>query len=110
MKRVILSVFIVFGMTAIASAQTTQKKSLKAKTTINSQTSHQAKASTGTTTKALEASTSKSSKPKLSNRKIYHWTNGQRSTPTGEAATSSNGNSYSAIKKDTAKTIKKGKQ
>ena len=105
MKRVILSVFIVFGITAMASAQTTtQKKSSKAKTTINSETSHQAKA------KTVEASTSKTSKPKLSNREIYHWSNGQRSTPTGEAATSSNGNSYSAIKKDTARVVKKGKQ
>jgi len=109
MKRVILSVLIVFGITTIASAQTTQKKSSKAKTTISNQTSHQAKAKTGTTTKTVEASATKSNNPKLSNRKIYHWSNGQRSTPTGEAATSSNGNSYSAIKKDTAKVVKKGK-
>lgn len=110
MKRVILSVLIVFGITATAAAQTTQKKSSKTKTTISSQTSHQAKAKTDTTANVAKTRASKISKPKLNNRKIYHWSNGQRSTPTGEAATSSNGNSYAAIKKDTAKVVKKGKQ
>ncbi|MGN6164878.1 MAG: hypothetical protein ACTHOF_10090 [Flavisolibacter sp.] len=110
MKRVIVSVLIVFGITATAAAQTTQKKTSKTKTTISSQTSHQAKAKTDTTAITTKASASKISTPKLSNRKIYHWTNGQRSTPTGEAATSSNGNSYAALKKDTAKVVKKGKQ
>ena len=47
---------------------------------------------------------------KLSNRKIYHWKDGQRATPTGHKATSSNGSQYAALKKDTAILPKKQDQ
>jgi len=93
-------------MTTMAIAQAkTNKKSTKNKTTIVNTTSHQAKAKKASTT----AKTTKGKTVDLSNRKIYHWTKGQRSTPTGQDATSSNGSGYAAIKKDTAKVVKKGK-
>ncbi|HJW18756.1 MAG TPA: hypothetical protein VJ499_16620, partial [Flavisolibacter sp.] len=47
---------------------------------------------------------------KLSNRKIYHWKDGQRSTPTGHKATPSNGSQYAALHKDTATLPKKHDQ
>lgn len=47
---------------------------------------------------------------KLSNRKIYHWKDGQRATPTGHVATPSNGSQYAAIKKDTTILPKKQDQ
>lgn len=47
---------------------------------------------------------------KLSNRKIYHWKDGQRATPTGHVATPSNGSQYAAIKKDTTIFPKKQDQ
>jgi hypothetical protein len=54
--------------------------------------------------------TQKTDTVKLSNRKIYHWKDGQRATPTGHVATPSNGSQYSAIKKDTAILPKKQDQ
>ena len=86
MKRVILSAFLLFGVTAIVSAQTTKKSS---KAVIVRKASENKKV-----TKSAQAKNT----VKLNNRKIYHWTNGQKSTPTGQEATSSNGSGYAAIK------------
>ena len=95
MKRLLLLTGLLLGLTTVVSAQAKDKK------------------------KPLKAVvvTSKNKKPagsektiKLNNRKIYRWTNGQRSTPTGQDATSSNGSGYAAIKKDTAKVIRKKDQ
>ena len=97
MKRVILSAIMLLGITTIVSAQSTNNK--KASKTV---AVHKASKNKKATTPVKEKST-----VRLNNRKIYHWTNGQRSTPTGQDATSSNGSAYSAIKKDTAKVIKK---
>jgi|SRR6476620_11583203 hypothetical protein len=55
-------------------------------------------------------STQKTDTVKLSNRKIYHWKDGQRATPTGHVATPSNGSQYAAIKKDTTILPKKQDQ
>jgi hypothetical protein len=54
--------------------------------------------------------TQKTDTVKLSNRKIYHWKDGQRATPSGHVATPSNGSQYAAIKKDTAILPKKQDQ
>jgi hypothetical protein len=54
--------------------------------------------------------TQKTDTVKLSNRKIYHWKDGQRATPTGHVATPSNGSQYAAIKKDTTILPKKQDQ
>ena len=42
---------------------------------------------------------------KLNNRKIYHFRNGQRSTPTGAEATPSSSGGYAALGKDTTPTV-----
>ena len=46
----------------------------------------------------------------LSNRDIYEWSSGQKATPTGEQATSSNGSGYATLKKDTGRLVRKGKK
>ncbi|HEX2533483.1 MAG TPA: hypothetical protein VHK69_07100 [Chitinophagaceae bacterium] len=53
---------------------------------------------------AKKGNNKKSSKKQKSvdHRKNYRWKSGQTATPTGEEATSSNGNSYSAPRKDTS--------
>lgn len=103
MKRILLSTIVLFGITTIASAQTTK----------NNNTS-KAKADTGrvvTHNQPTNASVNK--KPDtvtLTNREIYNWSDGQSSTPTGQEATSSNGSGYAALKKDTAKVMEERKQ
>ena len=99
MKRVILSAILLFGILATVSAQASGSKKTPKTITVqkSSKTKHSAKAGT---TKTVN----------LSNRKIYRWSNGQRSTPTGKEATSSNGSGYATIKKDTARVIKKKDQ
>jgi hypothetical protein len=103
MKRVILSAILLFGITTLISAQT--KNSKQSSKTMKSVTIKSAK-----NKKTAKAPKAKADTVTLSNRKIYHWSNGQRSTPTGQDATSSNGSSYSALKKDTAKVVGKRKQ
>lgn len=91
MKKIIFYTIVALFITTVASAQTNSQ--------AKSEASHK---------KFIKTANSK--KIQLSNRNIYHWTNGQRSTKTGEAATSSNGSAYAALKKDTAAIIKKKKQ
>jgi hypothetical protein len=43
--------------------------------------------------------------PAADNRKIYHWTDGQRSTPTGKDAAPTNGG-YVSLEKDTTAKAK----
>jgi len=102
MKRMILSAILLFGIATLVSAQTKEKQSSKTMKGVTIKSSKNKK-----TAKAPKA---KADTVTLSNRKIYHWSNGQRSTPTGQDATSSNGSSYSALKKDTAKVVGKHQQ
>ncbi len=97
MKRVLLSIIVLFGITTIASAQTTKNNNAsKAKTVRGREAKkHPTNVSADTVT--------------LTNRKIYHWSDGQRATPTGEEATSSNGSGYATLKKDTSKVVGKRK-
>ena len=91
MKRVILSAFILCGFAVAASAQTA---------TGNSSRTTGAASSTKANKKSKAAQKSSDT---LNNRKIYHFKNGQRSTPTGHEATpSSVGGGYAAIGRDTA--------
>jgi len=88
MKRVILSAIFFFGVGAYASAQST--------------------GSTGTSagSGASKSSTSKKPSDSLDNRKIYHFKDGQRATPTGaEATPSSTGGGFAAIGKDTTPKV-----
>jgi hypothetical protein len=91
MKRVIVSAILLFGITTMVSAQKTGSQSSKNK-------------------KTAKPSMIKVDDDSLNNRQIYNWSNGQTATPTGEDATSSNGSGYSAIKKDSTKAKRKGKQ
>jgi hypothetical protein len=93
MKKVSLLTFIILAFATITTAQDkkhTQPKKVRA---------HHYK-----------QRTQKTDTLQLSNRKIYHWKDGQRATPTGHTATPSNGSQYSAIKKNTAILQKKQDQ
>ncbi len=95
MKRVIISTFFFFGLTAFASAQTA---------TGNASTTTGAVSSTSANKKSK-----KSSKPseRLNNRKNYDFKNGQQSTPTGNEATPSTvGGGYAALGKNNASETK----
>jgi len=88
MKRVMLSAVMLFGLTAFASAQSSSSGTGSGSGSAPKQTKR---------TKPSE---------KLNNRKIYHFRNGQRSTPTGaEATPSSTGGGYAALGKDTTATV-----
>jgi hypothetical protein len=87
MKRMILSAILFLGLTTFAAAQSS--------------------GSTGSGSGG-GASKTKGKKPseKLDNRKIYHFKNGQRSTPTGAEATGSGtGGGFAALGKDTTPTV-----
>lgn len=84
---ILTTVFIV-GAVAFASAQSSGSTG----------------AATGSANGTSAPKSAKSKKPsdKLNNRRIYHFNNGQRSTPTGaEATSSSTGGGFAAIGKDT---------
>lgn len=89
MKRVILATMVFLGMSAAASAQTATGKASRTTSTASSSTKAKAK-------KAVKPSDT------LNNRRIYHFKNGQRATPTGHEATpSSIGGGYAALGRNT---------
>lgn len=95
MKRIILLSLLSFGIAGFAFAQTT---------TLSSSHAHKAKAHMIRGTGAKHKKPTHFSQVKtnaLSNRKIYNWSNGQRSTPTGEEAAPVNGEQYLSLKKGT---------
>ena len=84
----ILSAVLFFGFTTFISAQSS--------------------GSNGPGRRTGAAKTVRGKKPseKLNNRKIYHFDNGQRSTPTGAEATgSATGGGFAALGKDTTPTV-----
>ena len=89
MKKVILGVFLTIGLSFFASAQT------KADTS-------KSKSLSPNKTKINKAKSKKllNKKEPLNPRKTYHWSNGQRATPSGNAASPTNGG-YVSLKKDT---------
>jgi len=93
MKHIFLTLFSVIAFTTLTFSQDTKKHPVKKKTVRHSKQA----------AKPIDST-------KLSNRKIYHWKDGQRATPTGHNATPSNGSQYSALKKDTAIVPKKEKE
>jgi hypothetical protein len=103
MKRVLLSIIVLFGVTTIASAQTTKNNNASNAKTVTGSGVKNKKINNASVNYKTDTIT-------LTNREIYHWSDGQRATPTGQEATSSNGSGYAALKKDTAKVIGKGKQ
>ncbi|HYK56123.1 MAG TPA: hypothetical protein VEV15_06555 [Flavisolibacter sp.] len=104
MKRVLFLMIVLFGITTIASAQTTKNNNSSTKKTVRDTLATTKK----TTTTSVKVSAD--SATLINNRDIYNWSDGQRSTLTGEEATSSNGSGYAALKKDTAKVIGNRKQ
>ena len=103
MKRVLISIVVLFSITTIASAQTTKNNNSSKEKTVTGSGVKNKKTNNASVNTKSDTST-------LTNRQIYHWSDGQRATPTGEEATSSNGSGYAALKKDTAKVTGKGKQ
>ncbi len=93
MKHIFLTLFSVLAFTTLTFSQDTKKHPVKKKIVKHS---NQA-------VKPIDSAN-------LSNRKIYHWKDGQRATPTGHNATPSNGSQYSALKKDTLIVPKKEKE
>jgi len=86
MKRVILSMILLGGFSAVTTAQTASRAS-----------STRTRAAS-TTTKAKKPIKKSTPSDTLNNRRIYLFKNGQRSTPTGaEATPSSVGGQYAAV-------------
>ncbi|MEO6070421.1 MAG: hypothetical protein ABIN57_11130 [Chitinophagaceae bacterium] len=94
MKQLLMGLILIL-LVGSASAQTKAKKPSKTKTKHTT-----TKTVKKGTTNQKQAVTAKPDAP-LDPRKIYHWKDGQRSTPSGHVATSVNGDN-AAIKKDTA--------
>ena len=98
MKHFILTFALFFGIAGAGFAQKTKKETKKEivhKEKKAKANSYQAPASKDNTKAVAD-----SSKGKLltNNRRIYHWKDGQRATPTGHEATGT-GSGYSALKK-----------
>lgn len=92
MKRVILSGILFFGSVAYASAQ--------------SSGSTGSSTGSGASTSTSKSSANKKPSDSLDNRKIYHFKDGQRATPTGaEATPSSTSGGFAAIGKDTTPKV-----
>lgn len=95
MKRIILLAGAIIGLAGLASAQSTGSNSSKAS---------QEGSETASKKQAKKKASNNKSK-NLNDRKIYHWKDGQRATPTGHEATGT-GSGYSAIQKDSSATPK----
>ncbi|MGE5518769.1 MAG: hypothetical protein ACM3VS_02500 [Candidatus Dadabacteria bacterium] len=92
MKHLLIFIAVLLGGT-VASAQTTK---------YNSTSHHSAKVSNKAIKKHRKSTKgSPIITSRLDNRKIYHWSNGQRSTPTGKDAAPSNGGGFISLEKDT---------
>src|SRR5579875_2015573 len=94
MKKIFFSAIAFLFFSAAASAQT-NSSGQSARTNSGGGASRSAQSN-------KKSSSSKPGTARLNQRKTYHWTDGQRATPTGDQATSSNGNSFMSGKKDTA--------
>src|SRR5947199_8947248 len=101
MKRMLFTALLMTGIMLAAHAQTSGSNSSK-NTSATSASGH-AKKHNNSKKKSGSATDS------LNNRVNYQWKNGQESTPTGHAATSTNGGGYASLKKDTAQPKKKQK-
>lgn len=101
MKRMIFTSLFITGIILAANAQSSGSNSSK-NTTATSNTG---------SAKTHNKSRKKISAPTdtINNRVNYQWKNGQKATPTGHDATSTNGDGYASMKKDTAKPRKKQK-
>jgi hypothetical protein len=99
MKRLILAITLMTCIGAIAQAQSSTKNSRKNSSTMNNHGAY--KSNKGNQMK------SNSHRDTLNNRVNYQWKNGQEATPTGNEATSTNGDRYAAMKKDTARPVRK---
>jgi len=92
MKRLILTLVITTGIASLASAQSAGR---------STSTTTPAVSSRGSATTTPEGRSTTLKFQNLDQRDIYHWSTGQRATPTGEQAIATN-SGYAALKKDTA--------
>ena len=92
MKRLMLTLVITTSIAGIAAAQSSCRSTSTTTPSVSSPGS-------ATTTPNGKSTTIKFKN--LDQRDVYHWSNGQRATPTGEQAMAINGG-YAALKKDTA--------
>ncbi len=101
MKHIILFICLFFGIAGTTSAQTTKNtdKQTTKKSTKKTAKKTKKKGTTAKATNQKNANARKKPSP-LNDRRIYHWKDGQRATPTGHDATGTGGG-YSALKKDT---------
>lgn len=86
MRKAIITSPCMAGMTVFAQAQVGNRNATATKPSVPSEKK----------TKLSHADRQKPS-AQLNNRKIYHFPNGQRSTPTGAEATASNGSRYAVV-------------
>lgn len=91
MKRLMIMV-LVLGLTAGAASAQTAGSTPTRTTSVNSTGTYKAK-------KARKAK--KAPSEVLNNRRIYHWQNGQRATPTGHEAAPTGGG-YQSLKRGDA--------
>lgn len=89
MKRLILTLVISTGIAGLAAAQR------------STSTSTPSVSSPGSATTTPNGKSTTIKYKNLDQRDIYHWSTGQRATPTGQQAIAINGG-YAALKKDTA--------
>lgn len=95
MKQIVLGLVVLFAMAESASAQQAREKTSTKKDKVAN--SLRPVDSTDLIWRTGIDSL-RGSKVLKNNRRIYHWKNGQRSTPTGHEATGV-GSGYSALKK-----------
>ncbi|MDQ6608692.1 MAG: hypothetical protein M3Y85_02605 [Bacteroidota bacterium] len=99
MKQIILTTALFLALAGTVSAQTTKTVTAK-KTSTSSSKQKKEKATKSKKNKIVNRSRQKANDT-ANQRRIYHYANGQRSTPTGRDATPSNGG-YAALKADTS--------
>lgn len=89
MKRILFAIAITLGISHMAAAQTSGSNSTNGPIVSSSR----AKATTNSTNASSNS---------VNERKVYHWKDGQRATPTGHEATGL-GDNAAPLPKDSAK-------
>ena len=97
MKRYILTLLIGAGISSIAAAQTSGSNSSNSPTVSNTTAPQSTKSKKGAKANNVQIDS-------LNDRKVYHWKDGQKATPTGHEATGLGGG-YAALTPDTTAVL-----